>query len=91
MAARKIVCADPSLTYTSMLLGRLATNKQPLTYGKRSFIHTTTWATGHKVRGAKFQAKLRLIVITPLSNTAKKKKKKKKKERERPKYLFVLV
>ena len=28
VAARKIVWADPSLRYTSMLLGRLATNKQ---------------------------------------------------------------
>ena len=28
VAARKIVCADPSLRYTSMLLGRCATNKQ---------------------------------------------------------------
>ena len=28
VAARKIVCADPSLRYTRMLLGRQATNKQ---------------------------------------------------------------
>ena len=28
VAARKIVCADPSLRYTGMLLGRLAANKQ---------------------------------------------------------------
>ena len=28
VAARKIVCADPSRRYTSMLLGREATNKQ---------------------------------------------------------------
>ena len=28
VAARKIVWADPSMRYTGMLLGRLATNKQ---------------------------------------------------------------
>ena len=31
VAARKIVRADPSLRYTSMLLGRSATNKQQTT------------------------------------------------------------
>ena len=30
VAARKIVCADPSLRYTRMLLGRYATNQQTI-------------------------------------------------------------
>ena len=33
VAARKIVFADPSLRYTSMLLGRYATNQQTILSG----------------------------------------------------------
>ena len=34
VAARKIVCADPSLRHTGMLLGRSATNKQTIVVSK---------------------------------------------------------
>ena len=40
VAARKIVCADPSLRYTRMLLGREATNQQTNLMKK---LAGTTW------------------------------------------------
>ena len=43
VAARKIVWADPSLRYTRMLLGRLATNKQTTPPTQRCFHSAFRW------------------------------------------------
>ena len=40
VAARKIVCADPSLRYTSMLLGRSATKKEE---DPQCVVHSVNW------------------------------------------------